>query len=192
MHQKPKSSYILAKILLLPSPEKLYYSLIYLLLEWVDRIVNYQETLVQIPLGTCFNLDDIFVRLSSDNLITYCLTEYFARDLGSNIGRYLLQTGLGYWTHESRMGSSPWPSWYARSHGQFHEGEPLYLRTYIHRLSHQWPEVWHLLAHQFHVFSDNLTGNVISRTCLCSYSRYLILHCFLFSILLPHNLCFNL
>ena len=30
------------------------------------------------------------------------------------------------------MGPSPWPSWIAPFHGQFHEGRPLYIHTYIH------------------------------------------------------------
>ena len=29
------------------------------------------------------------------------------------------------------MGSSPWPSWYAGSHGHHHKGRPLYIHTYI-------------------------------------------------------------
>ena len=33
------------------------------------------------------------------------------------------------------MGPSPRPSWTARSNGQFHEGQPLYIHTYIHVLS---------------------------------------------------------
>ena len=34
---------------------------------------------------------------------------------------------LGYWTH--LMGPSPWPSWIALFHGQFHEGRPLYIHN---------------------------------------------------------------
>ena len=30
------------------------------------------------------------------------------------------------------MGPSPWPSWIAPFHGQFHKGRPLYIHTYIH------------------------------------------------------------
>ena len=29
------------------------------------------------------------------------------------------------------MGPSPWPSWTARSNGQLHEGQPLYMHTYM-------------------------------------------------------------
>ena len=32
----------------------------------------------------------------------------------------------------SPMGPSPWPSSNARSHGHLHEGQPLYIHTYIH------------------------------------------------------------
>ena len=34
------------------------------------------------------------------------------------------------------MGPSPWPSWYARSHGHYHEGRPLYIHTVPERV---WP-----------------------------------------------------
>ena len=78
-----------------------------------------KDGITEKKLISTFNMFHLSVGLSAVNTFHY-VGQYFEPNFDQDIGP------------TSPMGPSPWPSWNAQSHEDFHKGRPLYIHTYIH------------------------------------------------------------
>ena len=84
--------------------------------------------------------------------------------------------GLGHWTHDSNGSLSPRPSWTAHSNGQlFHEGQPLYIHTYIHTAPHKKINTYHERVWDAKMLDTLYTMMASSYVCSCSSVHHLII-----------------